>query len=120
MIILVAGATGLAGSAIYRELLKGGEKVVGTSSKDVDLLDRKATFEYLKDLKPQVVIDAAAKVGGISANNTFPVEFLSENIQIQTNLMDASHSAGVEKFVFYPPVVFIQRIVLNQLKRSIY
>jgi GDP-L-fucose synthase len=100
MTILVAGATGLAGSAIYRELLKGGEKVVGTSSKDVDLLDRKATFEYLKNLKPKVVIDAAAKVGGISANNNFPVEFLSENIQIQTNLMDASHSAGIEKFVF--------------------
>ena len=100
MTILVAGATGLAGSAIYRELLKGGEKVVGISSKDLDLLDRKATFEYLKNLKPKAVIDAAAKVGGISANNNFPVEFLSENIQIQTNLMDASHNAGVEKFVF--------------------
>jgi GDP-L-fucose synthase len=100
MTILVAGATGLSGSAIYRELLKGGEKVVGISSKDVDLLDRRATFEYLKNLKPKVVIDAAAKVGGISANNNFPVEFLSENIQIQTNLMDASHNSGVEKFVF--------------------
>ena len=100
MTILVAGATGLAGSAIYRELLKVGEKVVGISSKEVDLLDRKATFEYLKNLKPKVVIDAAAKVGGISANNNFPVDFLSENIQIQTNLMDASHSAGIEKFVF--------------------
>ena len=66
----------------------------------MDLLDRKATFEYLKNLKPKVVIDAAAKVGGISANNNFPVEFLSENIKIQTNLMDASHSAGIEKFVF--------------------
>jgi GDP-L-fucose synthase len=100
MTILIAGATGLAGSAIYRELLNLGEKVVGISSKDVDLLDRKATFEYLKNLKPKVVIDAAAKVGGISSNNNFPVEFLSENIQIQTNLMDASHSAGIEKFVF--------------------
>ena len=101
MTILVAGATGLAGSAIYRELLNLGEKVVGISTKDVDLLDRKATFEYLKNLKPKVVIDAAAKVGGISANNNFPVEFLSENIQIQTNLMDASHNSGVEKFVFF-------------------
>jgi len=100
MTILVAGVTGLAGSAIYRELLKFGEKVVGISSKDVDLLDRKATFEYLKNLKPRAVIDAAAKVGGISANNNFPVEFLSENIQIQTNLMDGSHNSGVQKFVF--------------------
>jgi len=100
MTILVAGATGLAGSAIYRELLNLGEKVVGISSKDVDLLDRKKTFEYLKNLKPKVVIGAAAKVGGISANNNFPVEFLSENMQIQTNLMDGSHNSGVQKFVF--------------------
>jgi GDP-L-fucose synthase len=100
MTILVAGATGLAGSAIVRELNRIGRPVVGISSKDVDLLDRNATFGYLNRLKPNAVIDAAAKVGGISANNTYPVEFLSENIQIQTNLMDAAHSAKVEKFVF--------------------
>ena len=100
MTILVAGATGLAGSAIVKELTSIGKPVVGISSKDVDLLDRNATFDYLNKLKPNVVIDAAAKVGGISANNNHPVEFLSENIRIQTNLMDASHSAHVEKFVF--------------------
>jgi GDP-L-fucose synthase len=100
MTILVAGVTGLAGSAIYRELVRCGEKVVGISSKDVNLLNREVTFEYLEKLKPKAVIDAAAKVGGINANNTFPVEFLSNNIQIQTNLMDAAHSAGVERFIF--------------------
>ena len=100
MTILVAGATGLAGSAIVKELTSIGKPVVGISSKDVDLLDRNATFDYLKKLKPNVVIDAAAKVGGISANNDYPVEFLSENIRIQTNLMDAAHSSKVEKFVF--------------------
>ena len=100
MTILVAGATGLAGSAIVRELTRIGKPVVGISSKDVDLLDRDATFNYLNRLKPNVVIDAAAKVGGISANNNYPVEFLSENIRIQTNLIDAAHSAKVEKFVF--------------------
>ena len=100
MTILVAGATGLAGSAIIRELTRIGRPVVGISSKDVDLLDRNATFNYLDKLKPNVVIDAAAKVGGISANNNYPVEFLSENIRIQTNLMDAAHSTKVEKFVF--------------------
>ena len=100
MTILVAGATGLAGSAIVRELNHIGRSVVGISSKDVDLLDRNATFNYLNKLKPNAVIDAAAKVGGISANNNYPVEFLSENIRIQTNLIDAAHSAKVEKFVF--------------------
>ena len=100
MTILVAGATGLAGSAIIRELNRIGKPVVGISSKDIDLKDRALTFEYLKKLKPRVVIDAAAKVGGINANNTFPVEFLSTNIQIQTNLMDASHSVSVERFIF--------------------
>ena len=100
MTILVAGATGLAGSAIIRELTRIGRPVVGISSKDVDLLDRNATFNFLNKLKPNAVIDAAAKVGGISANNTYPVEFLSENIRIQTNLIDAAHSANVEKFVF--------------------
>ena len=100
MTILVAGATGLAGSAIVRELTRIGRPVVGISSKDVDLLDRNATFNYLNRLKPNAVIDAAAKVGGISANNNYPVEFLSENIRIQTNLIDAAHSAQVENFVF--------------------
>jgi GDP-L-fucose synthase len=100
MTILVAGATGLAGSAIVRELTRISRPVVGISSKDVDLLDRNATFNYLNKLKPNIVIDAAAKVGGISANNNYPVEFLSENLQIQTNLIDAAHSVKVEKFVF--------------------
>ena len=100
MTILVAGATGLAGSAIVRELTRIGRPVVGISSKDVDLLDRSATFNYLNNLKPNAVIDAAAKVGGISLNNNYPVEFLSENIRIQTNLMDAAHNAKVERFVF--------------------
>jgi len=100
MTILVAGSTGLAGSAIIREFKRLGKNVIGISSKDLDLLDRKATFNYFKNLHPKVVIDAAAKVGGISANNTYPVEFLSNNIQIQTNLMDASHAVNVERFIF--------------------
>jgi GDP-L-fucose synthase len=100
MTILVAGSTGLAGSAIIRELLRLGKNVVGISSKELNLLDRNATFNYFKALKPNVVIDAAAKVGGINANNTYPVEFLSNNIQIQTNLMDASHAVNVERFIF--------------------
>jgi GDP-L-fucose synthase len=100
MTILVAGATGLVGSAIVREFERVGKSVKGISSKDVDLLDRKATFAYLADLQPTVVIDAAARVGGIGANNSHPVDFLTQNIQIQSNLMDAAHQANVKNFVF--------------------
>jgi GDP-L-fucose synthase len=100
MTILVAGGTGLAGSAIVRELGRVNKKVIGISSKEVNLLDRAKTFSYIKDLKPNVIIDAAAKVGGVGSNNAYPVEFLTQNLQIQSNLMDAAHEAKVEKFVF--------------------
>ena len=100
MTFVVAGHTGLVGSAIFELLQERGESVVGINSQTVDLLDREATFEFLTDRKPDVVIDAAAIVGGIGANNSMPVEFLSKNLQIQSNLMDASHAAGVERFVF--------------------
>ena len=100
MSIVVAGATGLVGSAIVRQLDAIGKPNTGISSKDVDLLDRTATFKFLKDFKPSAVIDAAARVGGIGANNAHPVDFLTQNIQIQSNLMDAAHEAGVKNFVF--------------------
>jgi len=100
MKMLVAGGTGLAGSAIIRELERVNKKVIGISSKDVNLLDRAKTFSYIKDLSPTVIIDAAAKVGGVGSNNSYPVEFLSQNLQMQSNLMDAAHEAKVEKFVF--------------------
>jgi len=100
MTILVAGGTGLVGSAIVRELKRVNKDVVGISSKDVNLLDRDKTFAYIKNLNPTAIIDAAAKVGGIGGNNAFPVEFLTQNLQIQSNLMDAAHAAKTEKFVF--------------------
>ena len=100
MTIVVAGSTGLVGSAIFELLKERGEDVVGINSKVVNLLDRDATFSFLADIKPEVVIDAAAIVGGIGSNNRFPVDFLSKNLQIQTNLMDAAHASNVERFVF--------------------
>ena len=100
MTILVAGGSGLVGSAIVRAYEKNNEDVIGISSKDVNLLDRDKTFKFVKDIKPSVIIDAAAKVGGIGGNNNYPVEFLSENLRIQSNLMDAAHSTGVEKLLF--------------------
>ena len=100
MTILVAGGSGLVGSAIVRELERVNKKVIGISSKDLNLLDRTKSFSFIKELKPKVIIDAAAKVGGVGSNNAYPVEFLSQNLQIQTNLMDAAHEAKVEKFLF--------------------
>jgi GDP-L-fucose synthase len=100
MTIIVAGYTGLVGSAIYELLLARSETVIGINSKVVNLIDRQATFEFINDHKPNIVIDAAAIVGGIGANNSFPVDFLSKNLQMQNNLMDASHAANVERFVF--------------------
>ncbi len=100
MAIVVAGHTGLVGSAIFEALENRGDSVIGINSKVVNLLDREATFEFIHGHQPQLVIDAAAIVGGIRANNQFRVEFLSKNLQIQSNLMDASHAADVERFVF--------------------
>jgi len=100
MTIVVAGASGLAGSAIVRAYEKAGAEVIRISRSVCDLLDREATFEFIKKTKPSVVVDAAAKVGGIGANNSFPVEFLADNLRIQNNLMEAAHAADVEKFIF--------------------
>jgi GDP-L-fucose synthase len=100
MTIVVAGGTGLAGSAIVRAYQAAGHEVIPVSRKVVDLLDRDATFEFIKDVKPSLIVDAAAKVGGIGANNSFPVEFLADNLRIQNNLMEAAHAADVEKFIF--------------------
>jgi GDP-L-fucose synthase len=100
MSVLVAGGTGLVGSAIVRELKSRNIEVLIVNTKVVDLLDRKATFEFIQDHKPEAIVDAAAMVGGIGANNSFPVDFLSNNVQIQTNLMDAAHAARTPQFLF--------------------
>jgi GDP-L-fucose synthase len=100
MNVIVAGSTGLAGTAISAAFSAKGHKVIGLNRSVVDLLDREATRQFLLRAKPDLVIDAAAKVGGIGANNSSPVEFLADNITIQGNLMNAAHTAGVERFVF--------------------
>jgi len=99
--VYIAGHRGLAGSAIWRHFEKAGyTNLIGFTSAELDLTDRSATLKALKSLSPDVVIDAAAKVGGIHANNTYPADFLSDNLQIQVNLMDAAHGAGVERLLF--------------------
>jgi len=118
MSILVAGETGLVGSAIVRALKKNNADVIGISSKDVNLLDRVKTFDYIQEINPSVIIDAAAKVGGIGGNNQYPVEFLSHNLQIQSNLMDAAHAAKTEKFLFLGSSCIYPRNSLQPIKED--
>lgn len=101
MKIYVAGHKGMVGSAIVREIESGKSHTwIGQTRSELDLTDRNAVSEFLQGTTPDAVIIAAAKVGGIIANNSFPVNFLSENLQIQTNLIDGSHRAGIKKLVF--------------------
>ena len=101
MRIFIAGHRGLVGSAIVRAVeTEGKHSWLGRTRSELDLLDRKAVFDFLAAEKPDAVIIAAAKVGGIHANNTYPVQFLTENLQIEANLMDAAHAAGIKKLLF--------------------
>ena len=97
----VAGHRGLAGSAIVRTLEAAGfENIVGTASAELDLRNRDPVFDFFEAVRPRYVVLAAAKVGGILANNTYPVDFLSDNLRIQTNIFDAAREAGVERLLF--------------------
>lgn len=101
MRIYIAGHSGLVGSALVRAVDSRPDLTwIGKTHIELDLTDRKAVFDYVNQEKPDAVIIAAAKVGGIMANKTYPVEFLSQNIQISTNLMDAAHNADVERLIF--------------------
>jgi GDP-L-fucose synthase len=99
--VFVAGHRGLVGSAILRHLERmPGLELLTKTSKELDLRDRQGVEQFLKAAKPEVVVIAAAKVGGIQANYQFPVEFLLENLEIQNTLIAASFLAGVKKLVF--------------------
>ena len=99
--IYIAGHRGLAGSGIWRHFTEAGyENLVGLTSEELNLTNRDAVMSAMTEISPDIVIDAAAKVGGIHANDTFPANFLSENLQIQVNLMDAAHHAGVDRLLF--------------------
>ena len=99
--VYVAGHRGLVGSAIYRKLQQEGfTDLHGRTSGELDLRDRSAVFAYFEQVKPAVVVIAAAKVGGILANSTYPHDFISENLQIQVNVLDAALSQRVPRLVF--------------------
>lgn len=97
----VAGHKGMVGSAIVRELERlGFSNIIGKTSKELDLKDRGAVFAFFAETNPRYVVLAAAKVGGIFANDTYPAQFLTENLQIQINVMDAALEHGVERLLF--------------------
>lgn len=97
----VAGHRGLAGSAVWRRAeAEGFTGLIGRSSKELDLRDRDAVFDFYAEIRPQYVVVAAAKVGGIMANSTYPADFLSDNLRIQVNVMDAAAHFGAERLLF--------------------
>lgn len=97
----VAGHQGLAGSAIVRKLeAEGFENIVSRTSHELDLRDRGPVGDFLAEVKPRYIVLAAAKVGGILANDTYPVDFLSDNVRIQVNVLDAAREVGVERLLF--------------------
>ncbi len=99
--VWVAGHRGMVGSAVWRALVAAGAAdLVGWSSADLDLTDRDATVAAALESRPDVVVLAAARVGGILANSEQPVEFLRDNVRIQTNVMEAAHLAGVDRLLF--------------------
>lgn len=99
--IYVAGHRGLVGSAVWRQLrTRGYTNLVGFSSKELDLRDQVEVNRFFHAVKPEMVILAAARVGGILANASHPAEFLEENLRIQVNVMDASRHAGVDRLLF--------------------
>ncbi|MDA9367784.1 GDP-L-fucose synthase [bacterium] len=99
--IYIAGHRGMVGSACWRALeAEGYTNLIGKTSKELDLRDQKAVEEFISTEKPAAIIDAAAKVGGILANDTYPYEFLMDNMLIQNNLIRSSHENNVPKFIF--------------------
>ncbi len=117
--IYVAGHHGLVGSAIWRELQRQGFKnLIGRRQREVNLLDAAAVQTFFAETKPEFVFFAAAKVGGIHANNTQPAAFLYENLQIQNNLIHTAHQAGVRKFLFLGSSCIYPKLAPQPLKEE--
>jgi len=99
--VYIAGHNGMVGSACWRALSDAGyTNLIGKSSKELDLRNQSDVQDFLADERPYAIIDAAAKVGGILANNTYPYEFLMDNMLIQNNLIRSAHELDVQKFIF--------------------
>lgn len=117
--IYIAGHNGMVGSAIWRVLSnKGYTNLIGASSKDLDLRNQEAVRNFISTEKPQIIIDAAAKVGGILANNDFPYQFLMENMQIQNNLISTAFELGINKFIFLGSSCIYPKMAPQPLKEE--
>ncbi|MFE4196037.1 GDP-L-fucose synthase family protein [Paenarthrobacter sp. NPDC056912] len=115
----VAGHRGLVGSALWRRLAaEGFTNMVGRTSLELDLRNRSDVFAFFEKERPRYVAVAAAKVGGILANQTYPAEFLSENVQIQVNVLDAAQKYGVERLLFLGSSCIYPRLAPQPLKEE--
>lgn len=117
--IYIAGHRGMVGSAVWRAMTAAGyTNLIGKSSKELDLRNQQAVNAFFETEKPKAVIDAAARVGGIMANNDFPYQFLMENLQIQNNLIDAAHKNDVNKFIFLGSSCIYPKLAPQPLKEE--
>ena len=117
--IYIAGHKGMVGSAIWRNLTaKGYTNLLGVSSSKLDLRNQQAVNNFIIDEKPKVIIDAAARVGGILANSNYPYQFIMENMQIQNNLIDSALQSGVEKFIFLGSSCIYPKLAPQPLKEQ--
>lgn len=117
--IYIAGHRGMVGSAIWRTLTaKGYTNLIGFSSAELDLRNQQAVRDFILNEKPEIIIDAAARVGGILANNNYPYQFIMENMQIQNNLIDSALQAGIEKFIFLGSSCIYPRLAPQPLKEE--
>lgn len=117
--VFIAGHRGMVGSAIWRNLLNQGyTNLLTRTSTELDLRDQAAVNDFFQRERPEIVIDAAARVGGILANKDFPYQFLMENMQIQNNLIDASLKGDVEKFIFLGSSCIYPKLALQPLKEE--
>jgi GDP-L-fucose synthase len=117
--IYIAGHRGMVGSSIWRCLIKKGyTNLIGKSSKELDLRNQNAVNKFLIDEKIEAVIDAAARVGGILANNTYPYQFLMDNMQIQNNLINGAFEAGIQKFIFLGSSCIYPKLAAQPIKEE--
>ena len=117
--IYIAGHKGMVGAAIWRLLEKEGyTNLVGKTSQALDLRNQQAVGDFFLQEKPQVVIVAAARVGGILANNSYPYQFLMENLQIQNNIIDAALQTAVQKFIFLGSSCIYPKFAPQPIKES--